>query len=322
MSALHLFLGEEDLLVEEGVRALIDRLLPPQDRALNLDVVDAATAPAAEITVRLDTLPFFGARRVVLVRHLDELPADDLRVLEEYLARGLPPAVAIFTARALDRRGRLFRSFQKQGTIHPCDPPPPREAPAWVSRAASALGKRMGPQAAGTLVALAGTHLRTLALEVEKLAAYVGDRPEITAEDVEAVASRLGETSVFALTDAIGERDPRRALQALEALLQTEHPLAVLALIAAHYRRLARAVAAGARSEAELAEAIGVHPYAARKLHGAARRYRAEDFAEIFAQLEEADRAIKSTGRPELALEMLVVRLCRGPARPAAGDVV
>ncbi len=322
MNALHLFLGEEDLLVEEGVRALIDRLLPPQDRALNLDVVDAATTPAAEITVRLDTLPFFGTQRVVLVRHLDELPADDLRVLEEYLSRGLPPAVAIFTARVLDRRSRLFRSFQKQGTIHPCDPPSPREAPSWVSRTASALGKRMGPQAAGALVALAGTHLRTLALEVEKLAAYVGDRPEITAEDVEAVASRLGETSVFALTDAIGERNLRKALQALEALLQTEHPLAVLALIAAHYRRLARAVAAGARSEAELAEAIGVHPYAARKLLGAARRYRAEDFAEIFAQLEDADRAIKSTGRPELALEMLVVRLCRGPARPPTGDVV
>ncbi len=320
MSALHLFLGEEDLLVEEGVRALIDRLLAPEDRALNLDVIDAATTPAAEITTRLDTLPFFGAQRVVLVQHLDELPADDLRVLEEYLARGVPPAAAIFTARALDRRGRLFRSFQKQGTIHPCDPLSPRDAPAWVARAAAALGKHLGPQAAGALVALAGTHLRTLALEVEKLAAYVGERQEITADDVDAVASRLAETSVFALTDAIGERNPRKALQALEALLQAEHPLPVLALIAAQYRRLARTVAAGARNEAELAEAIGVHPYAARKLLAAAHHYRAEDFAEIFAQLEEADRAIKSTGRPELALETLVVRLCRTPARPVAGD--
>ncbi|MDQ7850538.1 MAG: DNA polymerase III subunit delta [Armatimonadota bacterium] len=320
MSALHLFLGEEDLLVEERVRALIDRLLPPQDRALNLDVVDAATTPAVEITTRLDTLPFFGAQRVVLIRHLDELPEEDLRILEEYLARGLPPAVAIFTARALDRRGRLFRTFQKQGTIHPCDPLSPRDAPAWVVRAAAALGKRMGPQAAGALVALAGTHLRTLALEVEKLAAYVGERQEITAEDVEAVASRLAETSVFALTDAIGERNPRKALQALEALLQTEHPLSVLALIAGQYRRLARAVAAGARSETELAEAINVHPYAARKLLAAARHYRAEDFAQIFVQLEDADRAIKSTGRPELALEMLVVGLCRAPAHPAGKD--
>ena len=318
MSALHLFLGEEDLLIEEGVRALIDRLLPPQDRALNLDVVDAATTPAADITTRLDTLPFFGERRVVVVRHLDELPADGLRVIEEHLAHGPPPAEAIFTARALDRRGRLFRIFQSQGTVHRCDPPSPREAPAWVARAAAALGKQMGPQAAGALVALAGTHLRILALEVEKLAAYVGSRPEITSDDVEAVASRLAETSVFALTDAIGDRNPRKALQALEALLQTEHPLAVLALIAGQYRRLARTVAAGARSEAELSEAMGLHPYAARKLLAAARRYRQEDFAEIFTQLEEADRAIKSTGHPELALETLVVRLCRTPARPAA----
>ncbi len=307
--------------MEEGVRDLVAKALPPEGRDLNFDVVDAGTTPAGEITARLDTLPFFGDRRVVLVKNLDELSVDDQRVMEEYLNRGLPPTVAICTARSLDRRSRLFRAFQRLGTVHPCERISAREAPRWVADHAAHLGKRIGPEAAGALVALVGVGLRTLALEVEKLVAYVGDRREIIEEDVETIASRLTETSVFALTDAIGERNARKALQALESLLQREHPLPVLAMIAGQYRRLARTVASGARTETALAAAIGVHPYAARKLLAAARHYRASDFPSIFAQLEEADRAIKSTGQPELALETLVVRLCSSPAasRPPAG---
>ncbi len=321
MSALHLFVGEEDLLMEEGARALVDELLPPESRDLNYDVLDAGAAPAGEIITRLDTLPFFGDRRVVLVKHVDEARADDQRALEDYLGRGLPPTVAIFTARNLDRRGRLFRAFQKQGTVHPCDPPTGREAPVWAERYAARLGKRLRPQAAADLVHLVGTGLRTLALEVEKLAAYVGDRREITEEDVDAVASRLSEAGAFALSDAIGEQNVQRVVQTLETLLRGEHPLVVLAMIAGQFRRLARAVASGARTEAALAREMGIHPYAARKLLGAARHYRAADFPGIFALIEEADRAIKSTGQPELALETLVVRLCggAGAAPPVAG---
>jgi len=60
VSSLHLFVGEEDLLMEEGVNKLIDETLPRENRDLNFDVVDAAATAPGEITARLDTLPFFG----------------------------------------------------------------------------------------------------------------------------------------------------------------------------------------------------------------------------------------------------------------------
>ncbi len=299
--------------MEEGVRTLVDHYLPAEARALNFDTVEAAATPVGEIITRLDTLPFFGDRRVVLVKGLDEMAALAQQAMEEYLSHGLPPAVAIFTAESLDRRSRLFRAFQKQGQIHPCVPPRGREASEWARRYASRLRKKMGPPAAQDLVSLVGTGLRTLALEVDKLAAYSGDRPEITPEDVNAIASRLTETTVFALTDAVGGRDAGAALQALEGILQEEHPLVVLAMIATHYRKLARTLVSGARTAEELVQVIGGHPYPAQKLLGQAGHYRAEDIPRIFAALEETDRAIKSTGQPELALETMVVRLCAVP---------
>lgn len=318
MNALHLFLGEEDLRIDEGVAALIDETLPPEDRPLNLDTLDAEESEVGEIITRLDTLPFFGDRRVVVVKRLDALTPDGVRAMEEYLSRGAPPTVAVFTASALDRRTRLYKVIQQHGRIHPCDPLRERDAPAWVTQVAKRAGKRMAPQAAAELVAAAGVGLRVLQLEVHKLVAYVGDRPEITVEDVEVMASRLSETKYWDLTDALGERRTARAMQALEGLLQSEHPLPILATIAGHFRWLARVSALAARDAAGVAAALGLHPYRAGKLLDQARRYRREDFSGIFALLEEADRAVKSTGAPLLALETLVLRVCGEPALSAA----
>lgn len=311
---VHLFVGEEDLLVEEGVRALVDAALAPDERTLNLDVLEAAETSLPDLLARLDTLPFFGALRVVVVRDLDTLPPDAQRALADYLERGTPPVLAIFTARALDRRGRLFRALQAAGRIHPCDPLTWREVPAWLTREAARMGKRLTPGAVEALAAGSGAGLRALRLELEKLAAYVDDRPQITEEDVRAVGALESDPRLFALADAIGERHVRRATQLLQGILAREHPLPVLGMIARQFRLLVRAREAG-RSQAAVARAAGVTPYVAGKLLRQVTRYGAEDFPAIFALLEEADRAIKSTGQPELALETLVVQLCAGPGR-------
>jgi DNA polymerase-3 subunit delta len=249
-----------------------------------------------------------------VVRDLDTLPPDAQRALADYLERGTPPVLAIFTARALDRRGRLFRALQAAGRIHPCDPLTWREVPAWLTREAARMGKRLTPGAVEALAAGSGAGLRALRLELEKLAAYVDDRPQITEEDVRAVGALESDPRLFALADAIGERHVRRATQLLQGILAREHPLPVLGMIARQFRLLVRAREAG-RSQAAVARAAGVTPYVAGKLLRQVTRYGAEDFPAIFALLEEADRAIKSTGQPELALETLVVQLCAGPGR-------
>ncbi len=58
---VYLFYGEQDYLVEEAEKALIDVLVKPEDRALNLVVVDGSTAEWSEIVHQLKTPPFSEA---------------------------------------------------------------------------------------------------------------------------------------------------------------------------------------------------------------------------------------------------------------------
>ncbi len=314
-----LIIGEEDYLAADALARLIDQALPAEDRALNLDVLDAAV-PLGELLTRLDTAPFFGPSRVVVIRRLEALRDADQDALSAYLERGDSPTVGVYVARELDRRRRLFQTFKRVATIVECRPLAPRDLPAWVHKRITASGKRAAPGASESLVALAGGSLRDLDHEVAKLTAYVGDRPQITRADVDTIASRLGEASIFTLADAVGGGDAARALRALHDNLSTHDPLHVLFMITRQFRLILRAQTLAksmGSGDPALADRLGVHPYVARKVTDQARGYRTAQFPGIFAALEAADQAIKSGSAPRLMLESLIVELC-GMNRRAA----
>ena len=306
-----LIIGEEDFLAEETLGRLIGQTLSEEDRSLNLDVLDGST-PIGEILTRLDTAPFFGPARVVVVRRLEAMREVDHDALVAYLDRGDAPTVALFVARELDRRRRLFLTFRKAATIVECRPLPPRDLASWIAGRFKAVGKRTAPGAAESLTALSGGNLRDLDHEVAKVASYVGDRPVVTIVDVEAIATRLGEASIFTLVDAVGGRDAAMALVALNDILSTHEPLQVLFMIARQFRLILRAQQLGARGvpASALSEQLSLHPFVARKIGEQARGYRDPQFPGIFVALEGADRAIKTGSPPRLVLEMLIVRLC------------
>jgi len=317
-----LIVGEEEFLAEQAVAELVARRLSPEEQRLNLDVLDGGM-PVADILRQLDTAPFFGPCRVVVVRRLEAMRDGDQEALVTYLERGGSPTVGIFVARELDRRRRLFLTFKRIGQVIEARPLPPREVPAWVADRLRTQGKRPAAGAPEALVALAGTNLRDLDHEVSKVAAYVGDRPVVTRADVEAIVSRLGEASIFTLVDALGGGQAPAALRALHDILSTHEPLQVLFMVARQFRLILRAhTLAGRRpADASLAERLGLHPFVARKIAEQARGFRADQFPGIFAALEAADRAIKTGTPPRLALEELFVRLCAGRSAAARRGV-
>jgi DNA polymerase-3 subunit delta len=158
-------------------------------------------------------------------------------------------------------------------------------------------------------------------MELEKLVAYVGERSSITVRDVEAATSHLAESTIFMLVDAIGERRADAALRALAEILREEAPPYVLFMIARQFRMLLRTSTLVARRTTTpmLQQALGVPGFVARRYADQARNFPVSVFPPIFARLQEADYAVKTTGLPRLALETLIVTLCMGA--PQRGQV-
>jgi DNA polymerase-3 subunit delta len=186
-----------------------------------------------------------------------------------------------------------------------------------------------------------------LCLETEKLALYVGERAEITTEDVRAAASPSLEATIFELTDAVGRKDLAAALTALPSLLPAQSPesaaLMILAMLARQLRLIwqARFLAEQGYSlgrlretppelaevlpvEHNIVEAVKGRGFLVDKLSDQARRYTDAELAVALERVTEVDAALKGqTDRrlgARLALEMLLVDLCRPELAPEAQE--
>jgi DNA polymerase-3 subunit delta len=317
---VYLLLGEEDVRADEALGTLLADAVPEEERALNLDVIDAGAVPVQDIITRCETLPFFGQSRAVVltVRNPESWRAAEQDALADYLSQGPPPAVLIVVAPRLDGRRRLSQVLQRTARVIACNPLEPAEVSAWLAARAREYGKTIAPDAAALLVELAGSGLRALGLEVAKLAAYAGERDTITAADVRDAASHAAaQATIFEVMDAVGHRRADRAFRLLDALIALgEPPLRILYMLDDQVRMLARVqdlVDRGVRNRADVQRALGARAWRYRDYQKQVEAFGRVDTPRLLDMLFETDGAIKTGQMPaRLALETLIVRMSAG----------
>ncbi|MCR4400658.1 MAG: hypothetical protein NUV35_07320, partial [Syntrophomonadaceae bacterium] len=122
------------------------------------------------------------------------------------------------------------------------------------------------------------------------------------------------EARVFALSDALLQRQAPAALRALHQLLvQGEPPLRMLAVISRQFVSLGKVKACleQGMAPAGMAERLAMKEFLVTRMARAAARFSWEELEEACLGLLSADMALKSSPLDErLVLEMLVARIC------------
>jgi DNA polymerase-3 subunit delta len=338
LDPVYVFASDHPILVDRAVAEIRDAAVPPSMRGWNYDVIEGK-ATASRIAAAANTLPMMGERRMVLVRDLATLGAEELGKLVEYLDAPSPSTVLVALTSKLDKRLKFYSAAAKKKWLHVLEAP--RHPAPWIREEAKARGVKIVPDAVERLADAIGSDLSRLALTLDQLAVYANGRA-ITVDDVEDLVADTRERSVFELTDAIGEGRLPAALAAVSSLCdQRQSAIGVIAMLGRHVRQLALVHAARARgaSKQELPQIVGAPPFIVDKLSSQARRYAPEALAEASALLSQADRAlkgmplevargetwegatgtaVKALGRQlgeRVILERLVTRLCELGAR-------
>ena len=182
-------------------------------------------------------------------------------------------------------------------------------------RRAKELGANIEPSAAARLGRLVGPNLRILNNELEKLLLYVDGQRAIQTADIDLLVPYTEEAERFGMSNAIGQRDARRAYDQLHKELEEgKNPMVILGSIAAQIRALieVKDMAERGLTPAEMARAKGWRSdYAARARLKEAANFSMARLEQILEMLLEIDLAVK-TGRIDslLALDTLIARLC------------
>jgi DNA polymerase-3 subunit delta len=349
-----LLYGPEYELKARARDGVIKRLVPPADREYAVETIALSRASrAASIVGAAQSGSMLSATRVLVADGIENLSNGEQRELARSLAAAPGTTVILiesprsgrgeYDATGADRKGRLstelIKAIAVAGAAVECLAPTRDEATRWVIDHARSLGTPIKPAVASLLVARVGLDLGRLAREVEKLALLAADEGTITREHIEAATPRTPEDNIFAVGDAIGAGDADQALAVLRDLMhyQGVEPTTALVFVTRQIRLIWQAkilLDHGWRPGREPPEGIESllpegsdilrmlegRAWLVNRLAGQARRINWPQLTYAIRRLLTAELTLKGIGEgvaePQVALELLVVDLCR----PQAGQ--
>ena len=193
LDPIYVLHSEHPILIERAVAAIRDVAVPPAARGFNYDVIEGKPK-GNQIVALCQTLPMMAKNRMVFVRDLGLLPADEAEPVIGYLAKPNPSTVLVAVTTKLDKRLKLFAQLSKKGFLHVLEAP--RQVGPWVRDEAKAQGVKIDSAAISRLIDTVGNDLSRLALTLGQLGLYAGDR-QVTSDDVDELVADTRERSVF-----------------------------------------------------------------------------------------------------------------------------
>lgn len=312
---VYLIYGEEDLLLDHALRRLRDRIAAVADLDFNYEAFSGESAEATAVIAAANTLPFASERRLVVVRDVDKMNADNQALLAAYAKDPAPSACLVLVAHKMRKDSKLLKAVAASGWAFEYKAPTRAEYPARVVDIFATKGRTISLDAAGALVRAVGRDLRHLDTEADKIVAYVGERKNVTREDVEATVIQTSPPSVFDFTNALGARQCARVMEVLDALLaEGEEPHGVSAMAVRHLRTLisVRAILDRGGSRLDVQREVGMADWQARNAVEQARNFTPGELADALRAAATLDARMKSgQGEPRVLFEMWAMSLCK-----------
>jgi len=308
--------GDDGFGIDEAARRVADRAAAEAGGPLERWRTTGAEATPAAIGERIATATLFGGGTIVVVA--DPMPlirsAEGREALEAILPTLAPGNALVFLdpmerpPRALDgARAALAAAIRSAGgEVRPYLAPGVGAMPGWIADRAKERGVRLAPPASAELARRVGGLVkesdidrrnqgRLVVNELDKLALLHLDGSEATRADVEALVTEAVPGSTWAMLDAIGERDTRKAADALGRLVDTTPQPLLLAQLHGRIRQLLEVtdrLAAG-EDPRSLPRTTGLKPYPAEKLAAMSHRWTVAELEAALDGLFELDIVVK-----------------------------
>ncbi|HKQ36962.1 MAG TPA: DNA polymerase III subunit delta [Verrucomicrobiae bacterium] len=238
-SNVALFCGDDEFAVKQQAKDIYQKW-SAELGGMDHEIIDGQVTNSGEalkalgnLRAALQTLPFFGTGKAVWLQNCnflgDERAASAAAVTEFLgeLAQELKTfewgnVRLLISAGKVDKRKTFYKTIEKIGTVKSFD--------AWsiddkdwvyeaedvCRRELEARGKSIVENALAELINNVGPNRRQMSGEIEKLALFVGERSNITVEDVRTIVTRNKQARAFALAEALGDRDLPRLLRTLD----------------------------------------------------------------------------------------------------------
>ena len=328
VKTVYLIAAQEYFLTRRVAERVKEALWDDIQGETNYQRLDGAELGLSELMEAVNTLPFFGSRRLVVLEEAagftDKLGTKEAKVLLEYLARPCDTTTLVMIFDATDRRkwskkySKWAKSIKEQGDFVECKPVYENQIPGWIKRIANSMEIKLGGETLEYLSRRLGTDLQTIYSEMEKLKLHSGGERTLSLEEVQDLVGDRRQSNIFAFQRRLGDGDVAAALLMLDKLLSDgEEGIVILNRMYHYFKQLLFIKELDEKGEATSNTVFRITNNRLGEVNSrfieASRRFDKGELFGVFPRLLEADKLMKTGGgRDRDILPSLVIELCGG----------
>lgn len=272
-------------------------------RGINYIVLDKDSV--SHLENEINTYPFGFSQKLIIVKFEkkssekagsteDTLSADEksdwlTENLENTLSH-LEADVTVVFYGDFQKRSRIYKLVQKCGECITCEKEKEYELLSWCASYFKENHTEISTADINYLINLCGTEKLMLKNEMDKLIDYALDSHKVSKKEIDLLCIRTSDVIIFDLTDSLGNRNQRVAVNCLNELLNNKEPIQkIVIMIAKHFKSLLVAKIATMENRNVMDELATKSTYAANKYKSQARSFHVEELMSMIKKLAQLD---------------------------------
>ena len=288
--------GDDDFLIASAENLFSTYAI--QNAEFNKTTISTENLDAEKLLLALNTNSFFADKKLVVLKVFDEQKiVDYVGAIVKYSKLPNSNTILLVLSKnaVFDKKNQEnFSKIQNFFCEVDCCKLDRPMLFAWINMSLKEKNASMTDDAKALLVDYSNSYLSKISMELNKLISYVGVR-EIEKSDVELLVSKELEYNVFELTENLGLGNKEKTLQIFEDMMNDKKAApSVFSLIQNYYRRLFYA-SITAKTNAQIAQDLGVKEYAIKKAKETASLYSKIMLKQIVSLCDELDFKIKTS---------------------------
>ena len=312
---VYLLFGEDEYLRNEYVKKIKKSFGTLQ---LGINYVQIDESNKGNIISDIETPAFGFEKKLIIAKDTGLFKKKDSLAdkIAEYLKDNidnLQDVELVFIEKEVDKNG-LYNVINAKGKVEEFKEQTVPMLIKKVKQIANSYGVEIKENVAQYFLECVGTNMSDIINEIRKLIEYAGKGGEIKKEDIDSLSIKKSESIIFDLTDNLGKKNIKNALEVLNNLIYAKEPIQrILVMLYNHFKKL-YIIKLAVEENKNVAQSLNLKPnqsFLVGKYSMQAKYFQKDEIRKLLEELINID-ALSKSGEVDIniGLESVLCNYC------------
>lgn len=246
LQPLYLYYGEEEYVLENTIKKIKKSF---GNLVLGINYIQIEEQNSSKIIQEIETPAFGFEKKLIIVKNTNlfaKISKNNKGIEQEKIAEYIKnnisnikeSIVLIFIEKEVTKN-ELYKVIEKDGEIKNFELLKPTQIGTNIKKICNIYKVKISDENVKMMMEITGSNMQNIINELRKLIEYAGENGEITKDAIEKLVIKQLEYVIFDLTDNLGKRDIKKALEILKQLIYSKEPIQkILITLYNHFKKL------------------------------------------------------------------------------------